>query len=311
MSSPPSTVKGKSVNSGLSNGLWGVLATPFDDVLAVDLTSLRNEVTAFEADDCDGMVALGVFGEAASLGADEADAVAYTVATTTDLPYVLGLSERDSDAVVSQAQRLLAAVPRPPAALMAQIPDPNPAVAAGALRRLHEATGVGILIQDYPVVSGVSVSDEQVVALVHACPFAVGVKSETPPTSVAIAHVASRVEVPVFGGLGGVGLLDELAAGSPGAMTGFSHPAALAAVLRAWQQGGFTAARDAWAPWLPLANFEGQLKVGLAIRKEVLRRRGVIASARVRQPARPLPAALVPLLEQHLAAVPATEYAPQ
>ena len=298
------------MNKALKPGLWGVLATPFGDDLAVDLESLRSEVTSFEADGCDGMVALGVFGEAASLSADEADAVAAAVAAATHRPFVLGLSERDPDAVIAQAQRLLAAVPRPPVALMAQIPDSDSAVAAAALHRLHDATGVGILIQDYPVVSGVSVSDEQVVALTRSCPFAVGVKSETPPTSAAIAYVAPRVEVPVFGGLGGVGLLDELAAGSAGAMTGFSHPSALAAVLRAWARGGFTAARAAWAPWLPLANFEGQLKIGLAIRKEVLRRRGVIASGRVRQPARVLPAELDPMLTQHLAAVPAVEHVP-
>lgn len=292
--------------TALRRGLWGVLATPFDDELAVDHDSLRAEVGAFAADGCLGLVALGVFGEAAALHADEADAVAATVSSATELPYVLGLSERDPAAVVTQAQRLLAAVARPPIALMAQISSPDPAVAALSLRRLHEATGIGILIQDYPVVSGVSVSDEQVVALVRACPFAVGVKSETPPTSVAIAHVAPRVDVPVFGGLGGVGLLDELAAGSAGAMTGFSHPAVLSAVLNAWDTGGFESARAVFAPWLPLANFEGQLKVGLAIRKEVLRRRGVITSARVRRPARTLPAELVPMLDHHLATLPVT-----
>jgi 4-hydroxy-tetrahydrodipicolinate synthase len=292
------------VNSPLSHGLWGVLATPFDDDLNVDFASLHNEVLAFANDGCDGLVALGVFGEAASLGADEADAVAHTVASSTDLPYVLGLSEREPSAVEVQARRLLDAVPRPPVALMAQIGDADPAVAGASLRRLYDATGIGVLVQDYPVVSGVTVTDEQVVALVQACPFVVGVKSETPPTSVAIAHLAPRLELPVFGGLGGVGLLDELAAGSAGAMTGFSHPAALAAVLRAYRDGGFEAARDAWAPWLPLANFEGQLRVGLAIRKELLRRRGVISCGRVRQPARSLPATLVPLLDKHFATVP-------
>lgn len=293
------------MDNPLPHGLWGVLATPFDDALNVDIASLHNEVAAFAADGCDGLVALGVFGEAASLRADEADAVAHMVASSTDLPYVLGLSEREPDAVVAQARRLLDAVPRPPIALMAQIGDANPAVAAASLRRLYEATGVGILVQDYPVVSGVTVSDEQLVEIVTACPFVVGVKSETPPTSVAVAYLAPRLDVPVFGGLGGVGLLDELAAGSAGAMTGFSHPAALAAVLRAHRAGGFDAARDVWAPWLPLANFEGQLRVGLAIRKELLRRRGVIACARVRRPAWPLPATLVPLLDKQLATVPA------
>lgn len=292
----------------LARGLWGVLATPFDEHLDVDLGSLRNEVASFGNDGCGGLVALGVFGEAAALQPAEADSVARTVASSTDLPYVLGLSERAPEAVLAQAVRLLAAVPRPPVALMAQISDADPGVAAESLHRLHAETGVGVLIQDYPVVSGVSVTDQQVCELAQACPFAVGVKSETPPTSVAIAHLAARLDIPVFGGLGGVGLLDELAAGSAGAMTGFSHPAVLASVLKAFHDGGFATAREVFAPWLPLANFEGQLRVGLAIRKEVLRRRGVIATARVRPPAPALPASLVPLLDQHLATLPVAHH---
>lgn len=292
----------------LNKGLWGVLATPFDEHLDVDLASLRNEVASFGDDGCGGLVALGVFGEAAALQPAEADSVARTVASSTDLPYVLGLSERAPEAVLAQAVRLLEAVPRPPVALMAQISDADPAAAAESLHRLHAETGVGVLIQDYPVVSGVSVTDQQVCELAQACPFAVGVKSETPPTSVAIAHLAERLDIPVFGGLGGVGLLDELAAGSAGAMTGFSHPAVLASVLKAFDDGGFSAARGVFAPWLPLANFEGQLRVGLAIRKEVLRRRGVIATGRVRPPALALPAALVPLLDQHLATLPVAHH---
>jgi 4-hydroxy-tetrahydrodipicolinate synthase len=298
------------VTQPLSQGLWGVLATPFDESLNVDIDSLQNEVTSFAADGCDGLVALGVFGEAASLDSEEADGVARTVASSTELPFVLGLSERDPDAVVEQARRLLDAVPRPPVALMAQISDPDPAVAGASLRRLYDATDIGILIQDYPVVSGVSVTDEQVVEIVASCPFAVGVKSETPPTSVAIAHLAPRLGVPVFGGLGGVGLLDELAAGSAGAMTGFSHPAALATVLNAHRDGDFAAARNAWAPWLPLANFEGQLRVGLAIRKEILRRRRVIAHGGVRKPAMSMPETLAPLLDRHLATLPITTATP-
>lgn len=139
------------VTQRLSQGLWGVLATPFDDGLDVDLDSLRSEVASFAADGAKGMVALGVFGEAASLKPDEANTVAHTVASSTELPFVLGLSERDPDAVVAQAHGLLAAVPRPPVALMAQIGD---------------------------------------------------------------ADTAAATDVPVFGGLGGVGLLDELAAGA-------------------------------------------------------------------------------------------------
>ena len=37
----------------LAHGLWGVLATPFDEALNVDLDSLQNEVASFAADGCD------------------------------------------------------------------------------------------------------------------------------------------------------------------------------------------------------------------------------------------------------------------
>ncbi|MBW9205319.1 dihydrodipicolinate synthase family protein [Mumia sp. zg.B17] len=294
------------MNVTLEPGLWGVLATPFDTAFALDLPSLQREVGSFVADGCDGLVALGVFGEAAALSDDEAVAVARTVAASTDLPYVLGLSERDPEQVVRQADRLLASVPRPPVAVMAQINDPDPGSVAASLRRLHEETGSAVLLQDYPVVSGITVPDETVVAIARACPFVVGVKSETPPTSLAVARLTAALDVPIFGGLGGVGLLDELMAGSAGAMTGFSHPAALAAVLRSYRDTGFEDARAQWAPWLPLATFEGQVGIGLSIRKELLHRRGILGTSRVRPPARALPPELVPLLERHLATVPAS-----
>ena len=106
--------------------------------------------------------------------------------------------------------------------------------------------------------------------------------------------------MPVFGGLGGVGLLDELAAGAAGAMTGFSRPEALLAALRAWQAGGMAAAHQSYARWLPLANFEAQPGIGLALRKEALRRRGLFAEATVRPPAPPMPEALHTILTMHL-----------
>jgi 4-hydroxy-tetrahydrodipicolinate synthase len=100
-----------------------------------------------------------------------------------------------------------------------------------------------------------------------------------------------------------MGLLDELAAGAAGAMTGFSHPEALRQAVDAFEKGGFSSCRQAISPWLPLANFEAQPGVGLAIRKEILRRRGVIDDAAVRPPNQGLPAGIEPLLADHLAAI--------
>ena len=62
--------------------------------------------------------------------------------------------------------------------------------------------------------------------------------------------------------------------------------------MRAWQRDGYEAAREALLPYLPLINFEQQAKIALAVRKECLRQRGLIADAGVRAPAAPFPEVL-------------------
>lgn len=90
-------------------------------------------------------------------------------------------------------------------------------------------------------------------------------------------------------------MLDELLARSAGAMTGFAFPERLIATLRAWQNGGYEAARDAYIPWMPLVIHEFQDIIGLALWKEILRRRGLIAEASVRIPdAQALSSAFIP-----------------
>jgi 4-hydroxy-tetrahydrodipicolinate synthase len=85
-------------------------------------------------------------------------------------------------------------------------------------------------------------------------------------------------------------------------MTGFSCPEALVGTVGAFAEGGLAAARAAFAPFLPLVNFEQQPRVALALRKALFRERGLIADAAVRPPAAPLPDELVPVLRAQLAA---------
>jgi 4-hydroxy-tetrahydrodipicolinate synthase len=300
MSPSPSTS-----TPALSRGLWGVLATPFTGPdHDVDTESLRREVQLFAAVPATGLVALGVFGEGAALDSTEQDLVVRTVVQeAAGTPVVVGLSARSTAVAVEQARTATAAAGSQLAGLMVQVNTTDPAVLAAHLTRIHEATGAGIVLQDYPEASGVRISSAQVLEAVRHCPFVVAVKSEAPPTAAAIAALTAGTGTPVFGGLGGVGLLDELAAGAAGAMTGFSHPEGLRAALTAWEEGGYAAARDAFQHWLPLVNFEAQPGIGLALRKEVLRRRGVLADAAVRPPARPAPPALLELMTAHLDAV--------
>lgn len=286
----------------LAPGLWGILATPFRGAdLAIDADSLGRQVGLFRELSASGVVALGVFGEGASLDAREQREVISTVVAAGDgLPVVAGLSALRTAPAIDQARNVADAADVPLAGLMVQVNSPQPAVLIRHLTAIHETTGVGIVLQDYPLSSGVTIPTARLLETLESCPFVVAVKAEAPPTAVAIAALTSSTDIPVFGGLGGVGLLDELAAGAAGAMTGFSRPEALLAALDAWNEGGMSAAHDAFSRWLPLANFETQPGIGLALRKEVFRLRGIFAESSVRPPAPPMPTSLRPILQQHL-----------
>jgi 4-hydroxy-tetrahydrodipicolinate synthase len=289
----------------LTRGLWGVLATPFSQGSTdVDDAALRRQVDLHHAAGSTGLVVLGVFGEGARLTPEEQDhVVAVVSAEAGDLPIVVGLSALDTAGAVEVAERLAAKCHRGTPSFMVQVNTNVPDAVVAHFASIHEATGAGIVVQDYPIASKVEIGSDELVKAVNQCPFAVAVKSEAPPTSLAIAEISGRVEVPVFGGLGGLGLLDELMAGAAGAMTGFSYPEALASVLKAFDESGYEAAREAYLPWLPLVNFEAQGKIGLGIRKASLVERGIFASGSVRPPAPPISDALLPLLRQHLVSV--------
>lgn len=294
----------------LEPGLWVILATPFDTGGELDHGSMTRQVEHAFAAGADGVVGLGVFGEASALSLAEQQQVAGTVArAAAGRRVVLGVSGRTTAVVVEQAEAALAGAlgagaDRDDLALMVQVSTGVEDVLVEHLAAVHRRTRVGIVLQDYPATSGVHVAASTLVRVVGRCPFVVAVKAEAPPTPPAIAEVVAGTEVPVFGGLGGVGLVDELACGAAGAMTGFSAPEGLRATIDAHRTGGFDAARSTWAPWLPLATFEAQQGIALSLRKTLMHRRGVLDHPGVRPPARSFPDSLAPLVEQHLAALP-------
>lgn len=287
---------------GIAPGVWGVVATPFaGSLLDLDEASLLREVEHYAALGVTGLTVLGVFGEAAQLSAAERrDLLEIVGGAETELPLVVGVTGLATAPAIEEIEQATDVLGERLAAAMVQVNSAAPASLARHLREIHEATGAPLLVQDYPAASGVTIGPRALADVVAASAFVVGVKSETPPTPVAVAVLSARCAVPVFGGLGGRNLLDELAAGAAGVMTGFSYPEALLATLQAWSDEGLAGASSVFAPWLPLVNFEAQPGVGLAIRKEILRARGLLLDSAVRPPNPSLPAELVPLLHAHL-----------
>ena len=294
--------------TSLSPGVWGVVATPFSgSTLDVDEGSLVKLVSHYESIGVTGLTVLGVFGEAAQLSSSERHEVLEAVADSVELPLVVGATALGTAPVIEEGLLAAEAVGNRIAGLMVQVNSPRPDVLTAHLRAVHEATGLPIVVQDYPAISGVTIAADVLAAVLADLPFIAAVKAEAPPTPPAIATLTARLDVPVFGGLGGIGLLDELAAGSAGAMTGFSFPEGLQACVSAFRAGGYEAAREAFLPYLPLVNFEQQVRIALAVRKEALRRRGLIVESAARPPAASFPASLSEQLDRHLAAVPALE----
>jgi 4-hydroxy-tetrahydrodipicolinate synthase len=92
-----------------------------------------------------------------------------------------------------------------------------------------------------------------------------------------------RVSI-LAGNGGGLFLPEELGRGADGAMTGFAYPEMMVGVCQAHASGDVQRCHDIFDAYLPLARYEQQPGIGLAVRKHLMVARGAIASAMVRRP---------------------------
>lgn len=151
-------------------------------------------------------------------------------------------------------------------------------------REVAAAAPIPIVLQDFPEINGVAMSVPDMLQILEAAPGVVAIKLEQRPTGRRTAQVRQESKVPILGGLGGAFLFEELEAGSNGTMTGFPFPKVLVDLCRAWQAGDAEGAFEIYRRYLPAMVADGTPGLGLAFRKEVLVRRGLISCALVRQP---------------------------
>ena len=88
----------------------------------------------------------------------------------------------------------------------------------------------------------------------------------------------------ILTGNGGLFLDFETERGADGAMTGYAFPELLVDVVRMQAAGQRDQAHDLFDAHLPLLRYEQQARIGLAVRKWVLTRRGLLASDAQRKP---------------------------
>jgi 4-hydroxy-tetrahydrodipicolinate synthase len=271
----------------LSPGVHSVLVTPFAADESLDEASVRTLVDYYVGAGVAGVLALGVLGEADKLSDSERERVQLAVLDEAGgrVQVTVGVSSPSTALAVERAQGAVRA-----GAGAVMVAPPADSVAGPTLRdhygRIGEQAGVPVVVQDLPSVGGVRLPVDFLAALAGELPPGSVVKLEDPPTPAKTAALrAAAPSLPVFGGLGGAALLHELEAGSAGTMTGFALPHVLVEIVAAHQAGEPERARRIYESALPLLLFEAQPVVGLGLRKEILRRRGAIATAAVRQPA--------------------------
>jgi 4-hydroxy-tetrahydrodipicolinate synthase len=264
-------------------GTWYISPTPFTESGEVDTDSMAKVVTAAATWGVDGVTILGVMGEVADLTATERAAVlnATAQAAAGVVPFAVGCSA-PSAAVVND--NIVRAVDAGAAAVMVSAPAllKDTDQIAAFYRAATAGCPVPVIVQDEPAATGVTMPVSALLAALDACGSRI-VKLEDPPTPPKIARLlAQRPELIVFGGLGGVSAYSEMLRGAAGTMTGFAYPEILRAIRLAFEAGDRAAAAAINDRFLPYLVFEGQQRIGLGIRKEVLRRRGVIADGRSR-----------------------------
>ena len=292
------------------SGVFHILATPFREDGALDIAGLPRLVESALATGVNGLTILGIAGEAHRLTDEERRRVVESVVKEARgrVPVAVGVSASGTHLATAFARMARehgadALMVAPPTGLK------NLDAVLDYYRTVDAATGLPIVLQDEPVPTQVTMPAPFIAQVCAEIPRIHAVKLEEPPTLPKITRLRALFgsRVAIFGGLGGVYFFEELSRGADGAMTGFPYPEALRAIREHFVAGRRDEARALFYRWLPLIRYETQPGAtpgtAVGIRKEILRRRGWIASATVRPPAPVLDAATFAEIGEILTAV--------
>lgn len=275
-----------------SNGVFVIAATPFTDEGALDLASTDRMVDFYLEVGVSGMTILGIMGEAPKLTADESLTFARHVLARVDgrVPVVVGVSGPGLDNMKNLTREVMAAGAA--GVMVAPMASLNTdAKQKGYYAQVCKTLGadVPICLQDYPQTTGVNFSVETLLEIFRAHEQIVMLKHEDWPGLTKLSRIRAETgegagRISILTGNSALFLPQEMQRGADGAMTGFAYPEMMVQVVARHLAGDVDGAEDLFDAYLPMVRYEQQLGLGLAIRKEVLQRRGVLASSKVRAP---------------------------
>jgi 4-hydroxy-tetrahydrodipicolinate synthase len=299
-----------------AKGVFIIAATPFTDEGALDLGSVDTLTDFYLRAGVHGFTLLGMMGEAHKLTAEESIQVVARVASRAQgRQIIVGVSHAGLENVRRLAHEAMIAgaagvMVAPPAGLKGDDGIYN------YYAQVFEALGpsIPVVYQDYPQATGVYLPPPVFERLVDSFGQLVMLKHEDAPGLAKLTRIREgekkpgRRRVSILVGNGGLYYPQEMRRGADGAMTGFAWPEMLVQVYDLFAAGKPDEAEDLFDIYLPLVRHEVQPAIGLALRKEVLFRRGAIRSPRQRLPGSSLTAhdraeldSLISRLERRLA----------
>jgi 4-hydroxy-tetrahydrodipicolinate synthase len=275
-----------------AKGVYIIAATPFTDEGAVDLQSVDSLTDFYLGCGVHGFTLLGMMGEAHKLTADESISVVNRViGRAQGRQVIVGVSH----AGLENVRRLSHEAMMAGASGVMVAPPPGLKGDEGIYNyyaQVFQALGpdIPVVYQDYPQTTGVYLPVSVFERLVDDFAQLVMLKHEDAPGLAKLTKVREgekkpgRRRVSILVGNGGLYYPQEMRRGADGAMTGFAWPEMLVQVYDLFAQGREEEAEDLFDIYLPLVRHEVQPAIGLALRKEVLFRRGAIKSPRQRAP---------------------------
>lgn len=282
-----------------AKGVYIIAATPFTDEGAVDLQSVDTLTDFYLGCGVHGFTLLGMMGEAHKLTADESISVVNRViGRAQGRQVIVGVSH----AGLENVRRLSHEAMMAGASGVMVAPAPGLKGDEGLYNyyaQVFQALGpdIPVVYQDYPQTTGVYMPVNVFERLVDDFKQLVMLKHEDAPGLAKLTKVREgekkpgRRRVSILVGNGGLYYPQEMRRGADGAMTGFAWPEMLVQVYELFAQGKAEEAEDLFDIYLPLVRHEVQPAIGLALRKEVLFRRGAIKSPKQRAPGSSLTAA--------------------
>lgn len=277
-----------------AKGVYLIAVTPFTDSGALDLASTDRMVDFCLEKGVTGLTVLGIMGEAPKLTMEESRIFVKQVLARVQgrVPVVVGASSPGFAPMRELTQSVMdlgaaGVMVAPPSTVRTD--DQITAY----FDMVNETLGADVpwVLQDHPVATGVQMSTGVILKILKNSPNCVMLKHEDSPGLAKLSAIRAasdkgelkRVSI-LTGNGGGLFLPEELTRGADGAMTGFAYPEMMVDVCAAHATGNIERAHDLFDAYLPLARYEQQANIGLAVRKHILMKRGVIASEAVRKP---------------------------